>query len=120
MDIDDVDNTIQLLSDGVSIGKEEMQAVRWLRTRMSELEAEQKAKPMSGAPRDGTPIRVWCRTSDKSAAWFDARYHEGVWYESQIRHIGHGFLEKRGMVLRPSLFLPATPMPDQSRNETPS
>lgn len=115
MGLEDVDDAIQLLSDGISIGKEEMQALRWLRARVEELEADRTPKSIADAPTNGICARVWVQTSDGSAAWFDARYIDDVWRESRIEHLNHGFVEKPGKVLRPSLFLPFTPLPDQRK-----
>lgn len=68
-------------------------------------------RSISDAPTNGSPVRVWCETSVGDAAWFDARYNDGVWRESIIHYVGRGFEERGGRVLLPTLFVPATPPP---------
>ena len=79
--------------------------------RIAELEKQLKPRPISEAPQDGSPVRVWVTTTSGCGAWFDARCRDGVWRESVIRHIGHGFEEVDGRVLRPIYFVEPTPPP---------
>lgn len=99
---------------GSSICSNAWKVAKALAARITELESAQKSRPMSEAPKD-KPVRVWVTTSDGSAAWFDARYVAGIWRETRIEHLNHGFEERIGKVLRPSLFLPASPLPDQPK-----
>ena len=87
---------------------------RRLEARVAELQSMLSPRLISEAPTNDRPCRVWVETTGRCGAWFDARCVDGVWTESLIVHCNRGFSEARGKVLRPSLFLPSTPMPDKS------